>query len=228
MTLPWLPFFLASIWDFIKNNFPQRRKDAERKSEFLSPLLLFSFSPSPGCSCRSFSFRFPARNFPVIFCPHCLPRSILTAEYVFRFVAKSRRRKIVVQSIGSFDISRSPLSLCNFSCRISLPTIRSKFLIETANATGYATRKNFEPLHTFRTTPNFTAREDWCRDETANWNVYYGVFGDGRRNETRKRKANFGFCSDTNITLRDSLTESSLVEVAKFSAINGDTATRAR
>ena len=79
LTMPWMPFFLASIWDFIKGIFHHRDKikiifHFSLFTFHLIPFLLFSSSRFPGSSFRSFSSRFPARSFPVIFCPLCLRR----------------------------------------------------------------------------------------------------------------------------------------------------------
>ncbi|MDQ3179363.1 MAG: glycosyltransferase family 39 protein, partial [Acidobacteriota bacterium] len=95
MTIPWLPFFLASIWDFFKRFFHHRgiQKNAENNIKLstlhsplsafglawlLVPLVFFSFSGS----------KLPGYILPAL--PAAL---ILTAEYIWRFVQKSEKRK---------------------------------------------------------------------------------------------------------------------------------------
>jgi 4-amino-4-deoxy-L-arabinose transferase-like glycosyltransferase len=111
MTLPWLPFFLASIWSIVKGIFYHR--DTETQSEakinanrrfsvfssqfsvLSSPLLLFALS---WLLVPLVFFSFSGSKLPGYILPALPAALVLTAEFVFRFVQQSRRRRIVVQS----------------------------------------------------------------------------------------------------------------------------------
>ena len=138
MTIPWLPFFLASIWSFFKVQSPKSKVQSEIKlSTFafawlLVPLVFFSLSGS----------KLPGYILPAL--PAAL---ILTAEYVWRFVQKSERRKIFVQIVAFLTFAVVVLILQffinNFTRRETV-----KNLIETANAQGYTTERvlNFNTI----------------------------------------------------------------------------------
>ena len=112
MTIPWLPFFVAAIWNFIKVQSPKSKvqslKNSQqsdsalpRRSLFLplsaSPLLLFSLS---WMLVPLVFFSISGSKLPGYILPALPAALVLTAEYVFRFVQKSRSRKLFVQSIA--------------------------------------------------------------------------------------------------------------------------------
>jgi len=141
MTVPWLPFFFASIWDLIKvqsskfkvqnpKNSPRLRASASHLHLFalswlLVPLVFFSFSGS----------KLPGYILPAL--PAAL---VLTAEYVSRFVQNNRTRRNILQAVA----------LTTFLCIIvALQFFVSDFargetvktLIESADARGYKSEK---------------------------------------------------------------------------------------
>jgi 4-amino-4-deoxy-L-arabinose transferase-like glycosyltransferase len=101
MTIPWLPFFIASIWTFGKQilrsgSVSEEKTNADRRSLILFalawlsvPLVFFSFSGS----------KLPGYILPAV--PAAI---ILTAEYVDRFVRKDRRRVYAVQGVAALTL----------------------------------------------------------------------------------------------------------------------------
>lgn len=102
MTLPWMPFFFASIWNVGKTFFQSRKSETKITDNqspitnrqlpifalawMLVPLVFFSLSGS----------KLPGYILPAL--PAAL---ILTASYIFRFVQNNRRRKVVLQIMAA-------------------------------------------------------------------------------------------------------------------------------
>jgi len=142
MTLPWLPFFLASIWGFIKGIFQRRNAETQRKGKVFSlfsssPLLLFSFS---WLVVPLVFFSFSGSKLPGYILPALPAALILTAEYIFRFVQKSPKRKIAVQ-IAAFLTFAVVAALLQFVVPKFADADSVKNLIRQANEKGYATEK---------------------------------------------------------------------------------------
>jgi 4-amino-4-deoxy-L-arabinose transferase-like glycosyltransferase len=133
MTIPWLPFFLASIWDFLKVQSQKFRVQSREKSSvrlfaiawLLVPLVFFSFSGS----------KLPGYILPAL--PAAL---ILTAEYVSRFVQKSKKRKMFIQLVA-LAMFALVVVILQFFVVSQVPTETVKPLIEIANSNGYASEK---------------------------------------------------------------------------------------
>ncbi|MGI8467755.1 MAG: ArnT family glycosyltransferase [Pyrinomonadaceae bacterium] len=138
MTIPWLPFFLASIWKFAKDFF--QREDAKARRELritnyelrifafawmLVPLVFFSLSGS----------KLPGYILPAL--PAAL---ILTAEYVYRFVKNNPRRKIALQFLAAAVFVCVMIAL-QFFVESYARNDTVKNLIASANAQGFADAK---------------------------------------------------------------------------------------
>lgn len=141
MTIPWLPFFFAALWNFAKKNFKYRTaKEPQNKKELrignnelklfalawlLVPLVFFSLSGS----------KLPGYILPAL--PAAL---ILTADYVYRFVYNSERRKTALQTLAF-----ATLAIVFFLLEFVVPQYAArdsvKFLVEEANARGFANAK---------------------------------------------------------------------------------------
>lgn len=139
MTIPWLPFFAASIGSLLKGFF-QRGENAETRGEngklcaqpsalktfalawILAPLVFFSFSGS----------KLPGYILPAL--PGAL---ILTADYVVRFAEKSKGREIALQ-IKAFLMFAVVFVLLQFFIEPSARHETTKDLIVTANSQGFA------------------------------------------------------------------------------------------
>jgi 4-amino-4-deoxy-L-arabinose transferase-like glycosyltransferase len=175
MTIPWLPFFLASSWNLIKNTF-HRGADADacRENEKLAthdsrlttfalawllvPLVFFSFSGS----------KLPGYILPAL--PAAL---ILTAEYVTRFVRASKWREIALQ-ILAFLMFAVVFVILQF---FSEPYARHetvKNLIVAANSQGFGDAKILT-LHTISHSAEFYGAGRLQRLPNGKQRYLYGV-----------------------------------------------------
>ena len=135
MTIPWLPFFVWAIRDFIKTQaakLKNRNQSRENSSVLLFavcwllvPLIFFSFSGS----------KLPGYILPAL--PAAL---ILTAEYISRFAQKSRRRKTIVQLIA-LTMFAAVIVVLQFFVVAQVPSETVKPLIEIAAVNGYEHEK---------------------------------------------------------------------------------------
>ena len=134
MTIPWLPFFLASIYKAVSGQWSAVRKKLGTQHSALStfaiawmlvPLIFFSLSGS----------KLPGYILPAL--PAAL---ILTAEYVFGFVQKSPKRKYALQILAFLTFAVIAV-LLQFVVPKFARADSTKSLIETANDKGYAGEK---------------------------------------------------------------------------------------
>ena len=93
MTIPWLPFFFLSIWDFVKKIATR----SPRLGSSPSPLLLFAVA---WLAVPLVFFSFSGSKLPGYILPAVPAAIILTAEYIWRFVEGSHKRAILIQSIA--------------------------------------------------------------------------------------------------------------------------------
>ena len=171
MTIPWLPFFLASIWDFIKGQGSRVKGQGFRKlpttnyqlsifafAWLLVPLVFFCFSGS----------KLPGYILPAL--PAAL---ILTASYISRFAEKSRRRKYAVQFVAfaAFAIAAAALQ---FFVPSYAQADTTKYLIETANADGYGDAKILN-LHTISHNAEFYGAGRLIRSADGKLKKHLGV-----------------------------------------------------
>jgi len=171
MTIPWLPFFLASIGDFIKvqsskfkvqssKEFPtaNRQLSIFAFAWLLVPLVFFSFSGS----------KLPGYILPAL--PAAL---ILTADYISRFAEPSRRRKFAVQFIAFAAFAAVAVAL-RFFVHSYAQADTTKHLIETANASGYDNAKILN-LHTISHNAEFYGSGRLIRSADGKLKKYFGV-----------------------------------------------------
>jgi 4-amino-4-deoxy-L-arabinose transferase-like glycosyltransferase len=155
MTIPWLPFFAASIWNFFRiqdsgfriqdSGFRIQDSKLKAQSQENSPRLRVSAFPL-----RLFAvswlvvplvfFSFSGSKLPGYILPALPAALILTAEYVSGFVQKSKRRKIFVQLVA-FAMFAVVAVLLQFFVVSQVPTETVKPLIEIAAANGYEREK---------------------------------------------------------------------------------------
>ncbi len=93
MTIPWLPFFFAAIWDFGKKI--QAQSGSFRASA--SPLLIFA---AAWFAVPLVFFSFSGSKLPGYILPAVPAAIILTAEYIWRFVQDNQRRSVFIQGIA--------------------------------------------------------------------------------------------------------------------------------
>jgi len=164
MTLPWLPFFLAAIGDFIKVQ--GSRLKVQKHSSLVTfsfawllvPLVFFSFSGS----------KLPGYILPAL--PAAL---VLTAEYIYRFARQSGRRRHSVQAVAfaTFALIIVILQFFVFSFARADTT---KYLIQTADASSYQSAKILN-LHTISHNAEFYGAGRLSRDADGKLKKYFGV-----------------------------------------------------
>ena len=136
MTIPWLPFFFASIWNLFPRQFakPQIRKFANFSA---SPLLLFSIS---WMLVPLVFFSLSGSKLPGYILPALPAALILTTIYIYDFVRKSVKRKIFVKitAVATFAVIAVILQFFMMNYAES-ETVKN--LVAAANAQGYANQK---------------------------------------------------------------------------------------
>ena len=182
MTLPWLPFFLASIWKIIKSRFQRknaetRRSEAENTNDNLfsppfafSPLLLFALA---WLLVPLVFFSFSGSKLPGYILPALPAALILTAVSVYDFVSRSRKRKLTVQ-IVSFATFVLVAAALQFIVPFYAQADSTKYLIETANATGYSTARILN-LHTISHNAEFYGAGRLIRNTDGKLKKHLGV-----------------------------------------------------
>ena len=133
MTIPWTPFFLSSIWDFIKQIFQNKNKLQTTNFELktfatawlLVPLVFFSLSGS---------------KLPGYILPAFPATCILTAVYISKFVQNKPLRKYVIQifAISTFIVY---IAILQFALPKFAETDSIKGLVQIAYSKGYKTEK---------------------------------------------------------------------------------------
>ena len=141
MTLPWLPFFLAAVWDFVKVNSSKFKVQSETKSPRLrvsaSPLRLFALA---WLLVPLVFFSFSGSKLPGYILPALPAALVLTAEYIARFAANNRTRRIVLQTVAFLTFACIIITLQFFVVRFARDqTVKN--LIETADVSGFQTQK---------------------------------------------------------------------------------------
>ena len=208
MTIPWLPFFLASLVKSfrvrsskfrvhsLETNTELRTPNSELRTFALAwlvvPLLFFSFSGS----------KLPGYILPAL--PAAL---ILTAEYIWRFVQKSEKRKIAVQIIA-FSTFAVVVLILQFFINNFTQHETVKTLIETAKAQGYTTEKVLN-LNTISHNAEFYAHGRLVRTDDGKLRRFYEV---GEIIEVMKRENINEILVLVPLKHLNQLTTSSLVE----------------
>jgi len=155
MTIPWLPFFLAAIWNFIKiqnSKFKiqnsktevqdskseiQTHKNYEKLTTHHSPLSTFALA---WLLVPLVFFSLSGSKLPGYILPALPAALIFTAEYVYRFVRKSRNRQFFTKLIAFATFAVIAVLLQFFVMNYAKQeTVKN--LIETANAHGYANER---------------------------------------------------------------------------------------
>jgi 4-amino-4-deoxy-L-arabinose transferase-like glycosyltransferase len=175
MTIPWLPFFLASIWRFFKNVFQQLRtgnKPVLRRLFLFttSPLLLFSFA---WMLVPLVFFSISGSKLPGYILPSLPPALIFTAVFVYEFVQKSKRRETSLKVLAFLTFA-----IVAIAVRFFLPQFAEKdsvkSLFATANEQGY-TSETVVNLHTISHNAEFYAAGRLVRSEDGKLRKFLGL-----------------------------------------------------
>jgi 4-amino-4-deoxy-L-arabinose transferase-like glycosyltransferase len=151
MTIPWLPFFIGSLWNFIPrraNNVESRIEEAEPQRVSPSPLLLLSSTAL--LNLRRFAlawllvplvfFTFSGSKLPGYILPALPAAIILAGEYAWRFTRKSKLRRVLVQitAAGTLVIF---LVLALFFSQSFAEHESVKTLVQAADSEGHANER---------------------------------------------------------------------------------------
>ncbi|HEX8735071.1 MAG TPA: hypothetical protein VF721_07110, partial [Pyrinomonadaceae bacterium] len=140
MTIPWLPFFLAAVWNLIKAFFsprdavPETRGENEKLSTLDSRLLTFALA---WLLVPLVFFSLSGSKLPGYILPAVPAALILTADFVTRFARESKWREIALQILAFLMFTVSFVILQFFSATYARhETV--KHLIAAANSKGFA------------------------------------------------------------------------------------------
>jgi len=175
MTLPWLPFFFASIWNLIKKPFHHKDTNDTKDNKNLllfssSPLLLFS---TAWLLVPLVFFSLSGSKLPGYILPALPAALVLTALSVWQFVQKSRARKIFVQSVAVLTLVIVAV-LSQFFITGFLHEETVKHLIDTANSKGY-TNEKILTLHTISHSAEFYGAGRLVREDDGKQKRLYGI-----------------------------------------------------
>ena len=176
MTIPWLPFFFAAIWDFAKkifyhratentemngeNSLPIRVSASPRRFFSPSPLLLFSFS---WLTVPLVFFSFSGSKLPGYILPAVPAAIILSAEYIWRLVRKRESRAVWIQIFTGATFAIVIVALISvFPWFAETDSVKS--LIAAADARGMTNEKVLT-LHTISHNAEFYAAGRLLRSE---------------------------------------------------------------
>ncbi len=138
MTVPWLPFFLAAVWDFIKvQNSKFKIQNSVKLSTLNSQLSTFAVA---WLLVPLVFFTFSGSKLPGYILPALPAALVLTAEYVCRFAEKSAKRKLGLQ-ITAFATFAAAVILLQFVVPKYAFQDSVKGLVEAANLSGYQSEK---------------------------------------------------------------------------------------
>ena len=180
MTIPWIPFFFASIWNFINRLFNRKDADSQREKRNLTtfalawllvPLVFFSISGS---------------KLPGYILPALPAACILTAIYVYKFVQKSVARKYVLQGLAFLTFAVI-LILLRFVVPDFAKQDSTKHFVQVANENGYD-KEQIVQFHTINHNIEFYGNGRLVRDTEGKLRRFNGVsdIADYLKNENKQ------------------------------------------
>ncbi|MBK8466734.1 MAG: glycosyltransferase family 39 protein [Chloracidobacterium sp.] len=163
MTLPWLPFFFASLWNVVKRSLlPLAKETSETKSPHLlssSPLLFISLA---WVLVPLIFFSLSGSKLPGYILPAVPGAVIITSIYVFDLVRNNRkwRKAILIIAASTFGAT---ILLLIFAVPRFAESDSVKALIQAANNSGYGSDRVLM-LHTISHNAEFYASNRLLRD----------------------------------------------------------------
>lgn len=180
MTLPWLPFFLAAIWDFIKVQNPKSKSRSPKskvRSQENSPRLRVSSSlllfATAWLLVPLVFFSFSGSKLPGYILPALPAALVFTAEYVARFTRKSRTREIILQIIAA-AMFVSVIAALQFFVTDFARNDTVKNLIAAADARGFSGAKILS-MHAVTYNAEFYGAGRLIRDADGKIKKFYGA-----------------------------------------------------
>jgi 4-amino-4-deoxy-L-arabinose transferase-like glycosyltransferase len=149
MTVPWLPFFFAALWNFVKEIFQRKDAKTEGFSEktnsrsffFLpissSPVIRFSFA---WMLVPLVFFSLSGSKLPGYILPALPAALILTADYVYKFLSISEKRRFFVKSLAAMMFLIIAI-IIHFVLMSYASHETVKNLVATANSNGYTNER---------------------------------------------------------------------------------------
>ncbi len=172
MTVPWIPFFFASIWNFFRDiflKFKNSTKETSLNFSF-SPLLLFA---TAWMLVPLVFFSLSGSKLPGYILPTLPAAAIFTAVYVYKFVQKSKLRAVALQTLAflTFAVVAVIIQfvLPGFAYNDSV-----KGLMETADAQGF-TNERVLNLHTISHNSEFYFSGRLIRTEDGKLRKFLGI-----------------------------------------------------
>lgn len=219
MTLPWLPFFLMSIWDLFKVQNSKFKVQSQGNSPRLpvssSPLRLFALC---WLLVPLVFFSFSGSKLPGYILPALPAALILTAEYVWRFARNNRKRRIALQIVAFASLACVVIALQFFVMSFAGgETVKT--LIETADAQGYKSEKILS-FNTISHNAEFYGAGRLVRTADGKQRRFFSV---AEMLEEMKRAGAKDRLVLAPLEYSDDLAKSDVVE-AKFLGDNGETA----
>jgi 4-amino-4-deoxy-L-arabinose transferase-like glycosyltransferase len=171
MTLPWLPFFIASIWRIVRELF--KRRDAETPRDNLvfsySPLLLFSLA---WLAVPLVFFSLSGSKLPGYILPAVPPAIIITALFITKLVSKPKWRYCVTAIATATFVATIILSATVVPKFADNDSVKS--LIAAGDERGFASSKVLT-MHTISHNAEFYAAGRLVRDDNGKQKKLYGV-----------------------------------------------------
>lgn len=133
MTIPWLPFFLASLWNSGKRIFRQPDDISNDLHRLPSSLLLFSFA---WLIVPLVFFSFSGSKLPGYILPSVPAAIILIAVYVYQFVQKAVWRSYLIQTIAAGTFAVILIAMVSFAPKFA-DDDSVKSLFAAAHERGY-------------------------------------------------------------------------------------------
>lgn len=151
MTIPWLPFFIGSLWNFIPRRGDKVENgvvEAQDQGTFPSPPLLFSSSPL--LELRRFAiawllvplvfFTFSGSKLPGYILPALPAAMILAGEYAWRFSRKSSIRRVLIKIVAAATLAIFVV-LALFFAKSFAEHESVKTLIQAADSEGHGSER---------------------------------------------------------------------------------------
>jgi 4-amino-4-deoxy-L-arabinose transferase-like glycosyltransferase len=160
MTLPWLPFFFASIWNSVKEKFIRRGTETQRQSNTISPpLLVFAVS---WLLVPLVFFSFSGSKLPGYILPAVPAAVVLASLLIYDLVTKSKAWQTTILLIAGSTLIGT-LLLLQFAVPRLVEEHSVQSLINAADQRGYTTNRVLT-MHTASMNAEFYAAGRLLKD----------------------------------------------------------------
>jgi 4-amino-4-deoxy-L-arabinose transferase-like glycosyltransferase len=172
-TIPWLPFFLAAIWNYFKTIFKRRDAETQSKSEIPNPKSQIQLLAVAWMLVPLVFFSLSGSKLPGYILPALPGACILTAVYVERFVRKSDLRRYALQGLALLMFA-VVIVLLQFVVRGFAERDSTRQLVERAAAEGFRNEKILN-MHTISHNIEFYGHGRLVREPGGEQRKFYTV-----------------------------------------------------